>query len=113
MKLADICRKLDLKTLTPDLPLDREINKGYAGDLLSDVMANADPGSIWVTMQIHLNIVAVALIKEIACIAISSGRAPEDKVLKKAIKEGIPIFSSDLQSFELIGRLHALGISGE
>jgi hypothetical protein len=85
-----------------------EIKGGYAGDLLSDVMANSQAGNIWVTRQVHVNVVAVASLKEHAGIVIVQGANPEKDTIDRATKEGIPIMVSDLPEFELVGRIFQL-----
>ncbi len=112
MKLDVIIKKMDLEIKTTQTKLDTEVTGGYASDLLSDVMANSEIGNIWVTLQIHLNIVAVASLKELAAIILVNGRAPENDTIKKAEAEKIPILTSKLTAFELIGRLYQMGIRG-
>jgi hypothetical protein len=85
---------------------------GYASDLLSDVMANSCEGDIWVTMQRHVNIVAVAHLKGLAGIVIVNGRQPEADTLRRATEEHIPLISTTLQAFDVAGILHGLGIRG-
>jgi len=111
--ISDIIDKHNLKAVTcPELS-DREIKGGYASDLLSDVMANTKAGDIWVTLQGHPNIVAVAKLKELAGNIIVNHRVPEEETLNKARSENIIILTSDLPSFELIGKLYEVGISGK
>ena len=88
------------------------VEGGYASDLLSDVMANAKKNDIWITLQTHPNIVAVAVLKEISAIVIINRRKPEPGMLEKAVKEGVPVLTSPLPAFELIGMLYDLGVSG-
>ncbi|HWR71782.1 MAG TPA: serine kinase, partial [Nitrospirota bacterium] len=85
---------------------------GYASDLLSDVLAHAGEGSVWVTLHIHQNIVAVASHKDLAGIVLVQGRQPEKDTIAKAEEEGIPVLVSQLPAFELIGRLYQAGIRG-
>jgi len=89
-----------------------EVTGGYASDLLSDVIAHARKGDLWVTLQTHRNTVAVASMKELAAIVTVNGRRPEEETLASAREEGIPLLVSPLPAFELIGRLHGLGLSG-
>ena len=90
----------------------QEIAGGYASDLLSDVMANANEAEIWVTLQKHVNIIAVAKLKGLAAIVIVNGRRPEPDTVSRAEAEGIPVISTPLPAFESVGLLHAQGISG-
>ena len=112
MKLEDIVRKLDLEVASGEKNLDREVTGGYASDLMSDVIANAGKNDIWITLQTHINIVAVASMKELAGIVLINGRRPEQETLNRAVQEEIPILVSSLPSFEVIGRLYSFGITG-
>jgi predicted transcriptional regulator len=89
---------------------DREVKEGYCGDLLSDVMANSLKGSVWLTIQSHHNIVAVAVLKELAAIILVNGRSPDEETMTRAEDEGIPILRSGLSAYELAGRLYEAGI---
>lgn len=112
MMLADIARELELVARTGSDRMQVEVKRGYASDLMSDVIGNAQEGALWVTMQTHQNIVAVAVMKSLACIILVNGREPEEATVKKAELEGIPILISKMPAFELVGRLFGMGISG-
>ncbi|MCX6143806.1 MAG: DRTGG domain-containing protein [Ignavibacteriales bacterium] len=108
MKLKDVVERLHLSVLTGQDRLDQVVTGGYASDLLSDVIANSRPNSVWVTMHIHENIVAVAVLKDLAGIIIVQGRQPAPETLQKAAKEKVVIMVSDLPAFETIGKLSPL-----
>ncbi len=112
MTIRDVQKSLDLSLCSPGETPDREVSGGYAGDLLSDVMAHSHQGQLWVTIQVHVNIVAVASLKEHAAIIIVNGRTPSAETLERAAGEKVTIFSSSLTAFEVIGRLHELGVGG-
>lgn len=112
MKLFELVHKLNLDVRAARASLDREVTGGYASDLLSDVLANSRPGDLWVTLQIHQNIVAVASMKELAGVILVNGREPEHDTVEKAEAENIVIMVSELPTFELVGRLYGLGIPG-
>jgi hypothetical protein len=112
IKISDVIDTCNTKAVTCPELIEREIKGGYASDLLSDVMANTKAGDIWVTLQGHPNIVAVAKLKELAGIIIVNDRIPDAETLNKAKTENIIILTSDLPAFELIGRLYKVGISG-
>lgn len=112
MMLEEIIKELGLKVSCGAGNLNREVSGGYASDLLSDVMANSRKDNIWVTLQIHQNIVGVASLKELAGIIIVNGRKPEEDTLEKAKKENIPILLTELPTLEIAGRLYELGIRG-
>lgn len=110
MKIRDIVKTLGLKVISGEELLDREVTGGYVGDLLSDALANSKKGDIWVTLQIHQNIIAVAIAKELSGIIIINGREPEEETLKKAKEEKIPVMISNLLTYEVAGRLYEIGI---
>ncbi len=113
MKLREILEEILMEVRAGEANLDREVKGGYISDLLSDVMANSKEGDLWVTLQVHQNIIAVAALNDLAGIAIVNRREPEPETIEKANKEGIPILISPLLGFELAGRLYKLGISRE
>jgi hypothetical protein len=112
MNLKEIIKDFGLAVKTGSDHLDREVSGGYVSDLLSDVLAHADEGVLWVTLHIHQNIVAVAAHKDLAGIILVQGRDPEKETVIKAEEEGIPIMVSDLSAFELVGRLYEAGLRG-
>jgi hypothetical protein len=112
MTLNDLVKEFGLEVKAASKNLDRKVKSGYVSDLLSDVMAHADDGTLWVTLHIHQNIVAVALHKDLAGILLVQGRQPEADTIAKAEEEGIPILVSGLSAFELVGRLYKAGLRG-
>ncbi len=110
MKLQEIVDSLSLEVKTPSSDLTKEVTGGYVSDLLSDVIANCKEGHVWVTLQAHQNIVAVATLRELSGIILVNNKTPEPETLKKAEGEGIPIMGTSLPAFEIVGRLYALGL---
>lgn len=106
MLVKEVAGKLELKILAQGR--DQEVTSGYASDLLSDVIANAEEGCLWITVQRHLNIVAVAQLKKLAGIVLSRGSEPEAPVLARAEQEGLFILSTSESSFTVAGKLYAL-----
>ena len=112
MKLSEIIKEIGLEVKTTQGSLDVEIKKGYSSDLLSDVMGNAHEEGLWVTLQTHNNIVAVAVLRSLAGIILVNNRQPDEDTLNKANEEGIPILQTSLSTFAVIGKLYELGITG-
>jgi len=111
--VEELARELGLEIVAGEKGSGRLIEDGYCGDLLSDVMGNAPPGCIWITIQGHQNIVAVALLREMAAIVIAGGFTPDNDTVLRADQEGIPLLRWPGSSYELAGKLHAIGIKGE
>jgi predicted transcriptional regulator len=112
MNVAEATKIVGGTLITVTASTDREITGGYASDLLSDVMGNSHEGDIWITLQKHVNTVAVASLKGLAAIVLINGRKPESETITKAEEAGIPIISTQLQAFDAIGVLYAAGIYG-
>jgi len=112
VKLTELIQKLNLSVRSAKMHLDREVAGGYASDLLSDVLANSKEGDLWITLQIHQNIVGVASMKDLAGIILVNNREPEPETLEKAEIEKLPIMVTEMPTFELVGRLYSLGIVG-
>jgi hypothetical protein len=108
MKLKDIVTALNLKALTPEPKLDVEASGGYTSDLLSDVMANSREKNIWITLQTHQNIVAVAKLKDLAAVVLVNNRLPEAETLKKAEEEKIPLLATGDSAFVVSGKIYNL-----
>ena len=112
MRLSDIAKELDLTIVSDGGDIDREISGGFASDLMSDAIAHASAGDLWVTLQVHENVVAIASMKEIGAVVLTQDRQPLEGTVAKAREEKIPILISSMPAFELIGRLYQLGIRG-
>jgi len=85
-----------------------DVTGGYVSDMLSDVIGNAGEGSVWITLQTHHNILAVASLKDISAIIIVKGGIPEEETAKKSNEENIPLLSTDKDTFTIAGQLYDL-----
>jgi hypothetical protein len=110
MKLNELCRQLSLEVRSAKGKLDTEVTGGYASDLLSWVMAKAQAGNVWITIQAHPNIVAVASLIGLSGIVVAEGVAPEPATLDKAEQEGIPILTTPLAVYVVAGKMFKLGV---
>ena len=108
MKVRELVDKLGLKVLSGENGLDREIDGCYVSDLLSDVMGNADSGNIWITLQTHKNVMAVASLKEMACIILVKNLAANEDTLNQSNEEEIPILQTSMSTYEVTGRVYEL-----
>jgi predicted transcriptional regulator len=112
VKLQEIGQQLSLEVRAAAGNLDREVTGGYASDLLSCVMAKAQAGNVWVTLQSHPNIVAVASLLDLAGIVVAEGMSIDAATLQKAEEEGIPILTTPLTTYTVVGDLFKLGVPG-
>ena len=106
-ELIDIC---GMEILNELYEPDREISGGYTSDLLSDVIANSRKNNIWITMQTHLNIIAVASLKELTAIIVVMNRVIDREVLEKAKEERITVLRTNLNAYQISGIIFKSGI---
>ncbi len=111
MTLQEIVTNLNLTCLTNPRDFSTlEIHSGYASDLLSCVMAGARHHGVWVTLQSHSNIVAVAALLELCAVIITEGARPGQDVIDKANEEGVNLFLTDKSTFWVVGKLWEMGV---
>jgi predicted transcriptional regulator len=108
MTVEEISSKLSLKVLGGNGGIQNQVTGGYTSDLLSDVMGFVQDGNIWITLQTHKNVMAIASLREVSAVILVKGFQPEADMLEKANEENIPVLSTDLQAFEISGRLYQL-----
>lgn len=108
MTIQQITDILNLKVFTPGMELERELKGAYVSDLLSDVMGYSTEGEVWITLQSHLNVVAIASLKELPAIILVKGIKPDEALVKKAKEEGVVILGTGEETFLTAGKLYQL-----
>jgi len=112
MNLQQIIDELKLTPYTePRNYSEIEPTSGYCSDLLSCVMTGAKSKGIWITLQAHSNIVAVAALLELSAIIITEGAMPERGTIAKANEENIILLGTSLDNYQVCGKLWALGLN--
>jgi hypothetical protein len=114
MTLQDIIDRLNLTILTEPKAFDSiQPTSGYTSDLLSCVMAGAKNQGLWITLQAHSNIVAVAALLEISAVIITEDARPDAATIARANDQGVTLLSTQLPSFTVAGRLWEMGLRAE
>ena len=108
MKVSEIAEKLGMTVYSGRKGLDREITGGYVSDLLSDVMGNATEGQVWITLQVHQNVIAIASLRELAAVILVNGLEPQENTVRHSENENIPVLGTTCSTFEIAGRLYQL-----
>jgi hypothetical protein len=109
--LQMIIDTLELHVLTNTRDFDQLIpESGYTSDLLSCVMAGAKKNGIWITLQAHANIVAVAALLELAAIIITENAQADQLTIERANEQGVTLLSTSLSSFAVAGKLWEIGL---
>lgn len=110
MKVRELEMLLQAKNIVPEGNLDAEITCGYTCDLLSWVMAHGKPGMAWTTVQTHMNVIAVAVLMEMACVIMPEDIELEEASMKKASAEGLCVLKSSKTAYEICGLLMKAGV---
>lgn len=110
MKVSKVVEQLGFQVLAGADHMDKEISGGYVADLLSCVMAGADAGHLWITLQTHANIVAVASLLGVSAVIVAEGAQVPESTLLKAEDQGVAILSSAEPVYETVAQLIDLGI---
>ncbi len=111
--LGQIAQELNLEVATGAENLERRVVAGYASDLLSCAMNRAKKGYVWVTLQSHSNVVAVASLLDLAAVIITEGNRPDEETVARAQSEGVCLLLTPKTTFTVVGELAALGVRGE
>jgi len=112
MTVADVAQAIAGSVVAAPEDAGNEVRGAYASDLLSDVMGNAQDGDVWITLQKHVNIVAVAQLKNLSAIVLIGGRQPNDDTLARAAEHRIPMVTTAYSAFDVAGLLYQLGVRG-
>ena len=105
MTVQDVMELIEAKDMTPETDKTAEVSCGYTCDLLSWVMAHGAAGMAWVTVQTHMNVIAVASLMEMAAVIIPEGIEMEAPSLEKAKEEGISVLESPLSRRRSCGKI--------
>ncbi len=110
MTIQELAALIDGKVETKTVDTGREVLCGYVCDLLSWVMARGREGMAWVTVQAHMNVVAVAVLADMSCVVAAEGVQFEPAVVEKAEEEGIALITSPLSAYRIAGLMHEKGV---
>ena len=100
MTVKELAEKLGLKPVCMPDP-EREVSGGYAGDLLSWVMGRAPSDAAWMTIMSNVNIVAVAMLRDVAAIIVCEGAEIPEDVAARAEQQGINLLVAEKGIYEV------------
>ncbi len=113
MTVRELTELIGAKDMTPETPKDAEVTCGYTCDLLSWVMAHGAAGMAWITVQTHMNVIAVASLMEMAAVIIPEGIEMEEPSIAKARDEDITVLQSEKTAYEICALLAGAGLPGK
>lgn len=107
MTVEAMAKQLSLTPICAPEP-DREVEGGYIGDLLSLVMGNAQSGDAWITIMSNDNVIAVAVLTDVACVILSEGVTLDARLRELAEKKGVNVYTTEASSFAIGAKVAAL-----
>lgn len=110
MTVKDINELIEGSIITKNGSTSISVTSGFVGDLLSVVMGNAQEGCAWITIQSHINIVAVASLVGVSCIVVAEGFKVDEDAKEKAEEKEITIIESDLTAYQICCKLAVAGL---
>lgn len=113
MIVRTIVQALDLQIVAGHAALERPITGGYCADLLSCVMARAKANNVWITLQAHPNVLAVAVLLELAAVIVTEGAPVPEEVKARAEAEGIALLTTPHTTFWVVSELAQLGVPAQ
>jgi hypothetical protein len=108
IKLSSLLAAIKAEPLTELVEVN--VTGCYIGDLLSDVLAHAQPGMLWVTIQTHRNVISAASMKDITAVLFASGRKPDPSIVAEAEDEKIALLTTPLTAYEAASKLWEAGL---
>lgn len=110
MKLSEFIEKTGWQCCTDVVDKEQEVSGGFSGDLLSWVMGHGQPNQVWITVQAHINIIAVAVLREFSCIVIVEGAEIPEDTLIRANEEKVTVLKTTGSAFEAARQCIELGL---
>lgn len=102
MTVRTLVECMNLEVIGGEAGLDQQIQGGYIGDLLSFVMAHAKEKNVWITIQGHINSIAVASLLGLSAIVLAEGSYADQEMIDKANEEEIPLLATKCSSFDFV-----------
>lgn len=106
MKVKELAEQLKMKVVSGNAGLDNEITGGYSSDLLSDVIGHAEQGNLWITLQTHKNVMAIASLKDLAGVVLVNNNQPEEEMIVHSNEEHIPVLVTKEPAFSINGKIY-------
>jgi len=90
--------------------LDMEITCAAASDLMSDVLALSEPGSVLLTGLCNPQVVRTAEMADMVAVVFVRNKQPPPETIDLAREKGLPLVTTPYTMFEVCGRLYAAGL---
>jgi predicted transcriptional regulator len=110
LNLEQIAEHLKCEVVVGKRNFNHDFDQVCAADLMSDVLAYANPGSLLLTGLRNAQSVVTAHMAEVKAVVYVRGKMPDEAAIKLADQKGIPLLTTKLSMFEACGILHDKGL---
>jgi predicted transcriptional regulator len=110
MNLSEIKTIIDGAVINEPVNMSSEVKGAYSADLMSDVLAYIQPGSVLITGLCNPQVIRTAQMADIQAVIIVRGKRVPAETIELANKEEIPIILSSFGMYEVCGRLFQAGL---
>ncbi len=110
MKVREVVKELGLKLVAGSGGTEKDVSGCYVGDLMSLAMSKLSANNAWITIQTNVNIVAISVLCEGACVILCDAQRPDEIAINKANEEDIPLLITEKGAYETAVLLSNLGI---
>lgn len=111
--LKDVLALLDGELLTPASVPETAFPNVFASDLMSDVLASAEPGSLLLTGLTNSHVVRTCSVADLAAVVFVQGKRPPAEVVNEARAENLPLIATRMPMFEACSRIAGLVEDGK
>ncbi len=112
MKLLEIKQILDADVLTGEEFLNKEVKYAFGSDLMSDVLAFVDDGTVLLTGLTNLQVIRTAEMIDLFAIIFVRGKTPSNEILKLAKKNNFTVMKTQDILYTASGKLYEKGLKG-
>lgn len=111
MTIREIAALLDANIYGAESDLrEREVETAFASDMMSDVLAFADEGSVLLSGLLNPQVIRTAHMLDMPCIIFVRRKTPTQEILTLAEESHIVVLSTPLGMYSSCGKLYEAGL---
>ena len=110
MRIKEIVNIINGKIICGETQMDTEVQKGFASDLMSDVLTLDTDNVMLITGLANLQAIRTAEMSEISCIVFARNKKVSNEMVELAIESNIILIECANTVFKTAGALYAAGI---
>ncbi len=110
MKISEVVNIIEGKVICGDAMFNLEVKKGFASDLMSDVLTLDMDGVLLITGLANLQAIRTAEMSDISCIVFARKKKVTEEMKILAKENNIVLIECSGSVFRTAGKLYAAGI---